>query len=122
MYTRLPMIELKDIFGRISEQKKERKKLTDTFRDMLANSKPYQDAVEALSAAKAKKLEIESSIRSGFQQEQSELDKLKASMDADRQLMADTALSLLMKGEPVELTDEFDNKYEPVFSVRFKKT
>jgi hypothetical protein len=116
------MIELKDIFGRINEQKKERKKFMDTYRDMLANSKPYQEAVEALKAAKLKKQEIESSIRSGFQQEQSELDKLKASMDADRQLMADTALSLLMKGETVEITDEHDNKYEPVFSVRFKKS
>lgn len=115
------MQELKDIFGRINTQKKERQKLQATYRDMLANSKPYQDALEVLAAAKTKKQEIESTIRADFQQEQSELDKLKASLDADKQLMADTALSLLMKGEPIELTDENETKYEPVFSVRFKK-
>jgi hypothetical protein len=115
------MQELKDIFARINAQKKEQKKLRDTYRDMLANSKPYQDAVEALDAAKAKKMEIEGTIRAEFQQEQDELDRLKSSMNTDKQLMADTALTMLMKGETVELTDENDTKYEPVFSVRFKK-
>ena len=121
VYTRLPMQELKDIVGRMNAQKKERQKLQGTYRDMLTNSKSYQDALEALAVAKTKKQAVEATIRAGFQQEQSELEKLKASLDADRQLMADTALTLLMKGEPIELTDENDTKYEPVFSVRFKK-
>lgn len=115
------MQELKDIFTRINAQKKEQKKLRDTYKDMLANSKPYQDALEAFAAAKTKKQEIESGIRAEFRQEQDELDRLKTSMEADRQLMSDTALTLLMKGEAVELTDENETKYEPVFNVRFKK-
>ena len=116
------MMELNDIFGRMNAQKKERKKLQGMVRDMLANSKPYQDAVEALQAAKTKKQEVESAIRADFRQEQDELDKLKASLETDRQLMSDTALTMLMKGETVEITDEHDTKYEPVFSVRFKKS
>ncbi len=115
-------MELNELFKRINDQKKERKKLQETYKDMLANSKPYQDAAEALIDAKAKKMQLEATIRAEFQQEQSELEKLKTSMEADKQLMADLALTKLMKGEPVEITDENDTKYEPVFSVRFKKT
>lgn len=117
-----PMQELNDIFKRMNEQKKERRRLQNMYKDMLANSKPYQEAVDALTDAKAKKEQLESTIRADFQQEQNELDRLKTSMDADKQLMSDTALTQLMKGETVEITDENDVKYEPIFSVRFKKT
>jgi len=30
-------------------------------------------------------------------------------------------MTKLMKGETVEVKDEYDNTYEPIFSVRFKK-
>ena len=31
-------------------------------------------------------------------------------------------MTKLMKGESVSVSDEYENEYEPVFSVKFKKT
>ena len=36
-------------------------------------------------------------------------------------MMSDIALNKIMKGETVEITDQYDNKYEPLFSVKFRK-
>ena len=40
---------------------------------------------------------------------------------ADSDLMTDAAVTMIMKGERVEVQDEFKNVYDPVFSVKFKK-
>lgn len=115
------MVELQDVFKRINETKKEKKKIQDIYKETLANSKPYQDALEAFNAAKAKKQQVETSLKAELRSELDKLDALKTSIESDREIMSDIALTSLMKGETVELTDEYDTKYEPVFSVKFKK-
>lgn len=114
-------MELQEVFKRINETKKERKKVNDIYKEALANSKPYQDALEIFNAAKTKKQQVESALKMELRSELDQLDKFKQSLDADVELMSDIALTSLMKGETVELTDENDTKYEPVFSVKFKK-
>lgn len=116
------MSDLNEIFARITKAKKERKEIKTTYEDALRNSKPYQDVVEELKRLKDKKLSLESSIKADFQQEISKLDAIKQDIETDKQLMTDLALTKLMKGETVEIKDEYDNAYEPVFSVSFKKS
>lgn len=116
------MQDLNEVFKKINEEKKERKRIQEIYKDLLANSKPYQDAVDALADAKAKKQQIETSIRAEMPTEMDELDRIKQHIEANKQLMTDLALTKLMKGETVEIKDEQDTTYEPVFSVRFKKT
>jgi hypothetical protein len=40
----------------------------------------------------------------------------------DNQLLSDLALNQLAKGEAIKIVDENKVEYEPVFTVRFKKT
>ena len=42
-------------------------------------------------------------------------------MDLDKELLADIAISTLMKGETVKIEDSEKNVYEPIFSVKCKK-
>lgn len=116
------MQDLNEIFKRMNDEKKERKRIQDIYKDLLANSKPYQDAVDALSDAKTKKQQIEASIRAEMPTEMDELDRLKQSLDANKQMLTDLALTKMMKGETVEIVDEQETTYEPIFSVRFKKS
>lgn len=116
------MHELKDIHARIRETKQEKKKLRDVFRDVLAQSKPYQDALDELKAVKAKKQQLEATLRNECAQELEKAERLTLGIQTDMQLLSDMALTKLMKGETVEITDEHDVKYEPVFKVTFKKT
>ena len=116
------MQDIQEVFQRMNATKKERKKITDICKETLANSKAYQNALEALNDAKAKKQQIETSLKADLRGELDQLDKIKTEMETDKQILTDITLTKLMKGETVELTDEYDAKYEPVFSVKFKKT
>ncbi len=115
------MPELHEVHAKIREARKEKKKIGDVFRDMLAQSKPYQDVLEELNTLKAKKNQIETELKNDFQKELEDIEKIAQSMKADVELLSDMALTKMMKGETVEITDENDVKYEPIFKVSFKK-
>lgn len=115
------MPTINDVLQRIREQKKEKKKISEAYRDVLAQSKPYQDALEKLKEARTKKAKIEAEIRQEFASEFEKVEKITQSLKADTQLLTDLALNKFMKGESIEVTDENDVKYEPVFKVAFKK-
>jgi len=116
------MPELHEVHAKIREQRKEKKKISDVFRDMLAQSKSYQDVIEELNTLKAKKNQIETVLKQDFQKELEEIERIAQGLKADAELLSDMALTKMMKGETVEITDENDVKYEPVFKVSFKKS
>ena len=115
------MSRIQEVFNRIQKTKKEQREIKAMYRDALANSHRYQEVVEELKAMKEKKKKIEDSIKDDFRSEFNKLDTLKLDVENDTLLMSDLAINKLMKGESLEITDEKDNKYEPTFSVRFKK-
>ena len=115
------MANPQEIFNRIQKTKKEQKELKSMYRDALTNSKSYQLAIEELKGARDKKKKIEDTIREDFRGEFDKLDTLKADIENDQMLLSDAALSKVAKGELIEIIDEYENKYEPIFSVRFKK-
>ena len=116
------MPDLKDVLQRIRGMKQEKRKLGESLRDVLAQSKPYRDAVDERKEAKAKELRIETEIRQEFVKEIEKTEKLSQDLKTDTQLLSDMALTKFMKGENIEIVDENDVKYEPVFRVAFKKT
>lgn len=116
------MSKLQEVFDRIQKTKKEQKELKSMYRDAVVNSKSYQAAVEEMKVLRDKKKKIEDAIREDFNSELAKLDILKSDIENDNMLLSDAALTKIMKGETVEVLDEKDNRYEPVFSVKFKKS
>ena len=105
----------------MSASKRERRDLKKRVKEAFDQSKEYQDLLEQIAALKAKKAQMEAAIEEEYSQELQKIDDLKKSIDADAQMLTDLSLNMLMKGEKVELTDVFDNKYEPEFKVKFKR-
>ena len=116
------MAKLQEVFDRIQKTKKEQKELKSMYRDAVINSKSYQNVNEEIKLLRDKKKKIEDAIKDDFNSELAKLDVLKSDIDNDNMLLSDAALTKIMKGELVEVVDEKDNKYEPVFSVKFKKS
>ncbi len=115
------MPDIQDVFKRINEQKKERKKVADIYKQALANSKAYQDSREVYEQARTKKIQVETAIRAECRSEIEQMEKIQQNMESDKILLSDMALTSLMKGQPIELKDEYDTAYEPIFKVNFKK-
>lgn len=116
------MANIQEIFNRIAETKRKQKDIKSIYRDALASSHEYQLVLEEIKKVKEKKKQIEGVIKSDFTSELSTLDRLKIDIESDNELLSDASLNQLVKGQSISLVDDNNNKYEPIFSVRFKKT
>ncbi|MFH0853974.1 MAG: hypothetical protein V1891_00560 [bacterium] len=115
------MQNIQEVFNRIKEKKQEAKEIKKIYKEALSNSQKYKDASEELKVLKEKKKATEESIKSDFTDEFDKLDIIKADIESDQILLNDIALNQLIKGETVEIFDENNAKYEPIFTVNFKK-
>lgn len=116
------MSKLQEIFDRIQNTKKEQREIRLMFKDALKNSNRYQEVLEQLETLRAKKKEVEAGVREEFSRELDKLEILKNDLLNDSQLLSDAAIAKVAKGEKLEITDANNTQYEPIFSVRFKKT
>ena len=116
------MSQLNEVMQRIRAQKKEKKEISTSFRDVLSQSTSYKKVVDELNELKAKKKRVEAEIRQDFINEFEKAEKLAQSLKEDAQLLSDLALTKFMKGETIDVVDENGTKHEPVIKVTFKKT
>lgn len=116
------MADLQEIFSRMQETKKKQKDIKSAYRDALNSSEEYKNLTDKLNELRAKKKQIENSIKQDFSSELQKLDDYKIDLESDSTMLSDAAFTKLLKGETVEVVDEYNNSYEPAFSVKFKKT
>jgi predicted nuclease with TOPRIM domain len=115
------MVDIQEVFNRIQQTKKKQKDIKTLYNDALKNSLEYQELLEKLKTLKEKKKQLEGAIQAQFTSEFSQLDAFKVDIEADTTLLSDAAVSLIMKGAPVEIQDEYHNNYDPIIVVKFKK-
>lgn len=115
------MQNIQEVFIKIREMKKEQKDLKDMYKDALVQADEYEEITEQIKTLREKKKQIEARIQSEMGRAYEKLEDLKIEMETEKEMLNDIAISTLMKGETVEVKDEFDNVYEPSFSVKFKK-
>ncbi|HOX10618.1 MAG TPA: hypothetical protein P5323_02360 [Candidatus Moranbacteria bacterium] len=116
------MQNVQEVFNKIREMKKEQKDLRDMYKDALVQADKYEEIVEEIKVLREKKKEIEARIQAQLGRSWEKLEDLKLEVETHREMMNDVAISTLMKGETVMVKDEFDNAYEPIWKVNFKKT
>lgn len=116
------MQNIQDIFNRMRATKKERKDIQIQYKDALSALQEYKDINEKLRGHKLRKQQIENEVKAELGQQYQKLESLKKDLELDKELLADVAISTLMKGETVQVEDDDKNTYEPIFSVKFKKT
>lgn len=116
------MKDLQEVFNQIQVIKKEQKGIKAAYRDALSSSTEYQKAIEDLNMLKEKKKSLENTIQEQFVAEFNKLDGLKMDLEAQNVMLSDIALNKIVQGETVEIVDINNNLYEPVFTVKFKKT
>ncbi|HAV11456.1 MAG TPA: hypothetical protein DCX32_02840 [Candidatus Moranbacteria bacterium] len=115
------MQNIQEIFIKMREMKKEQKDLKEMYKDALAQADEYEEIVEQMKQLREKKKQIETRIQAEMGKAWEKLDDIKFEMETQKEMMTDIAMTTLMKGERVEVKDEYENPYEPVFKVNFKK-
>ncbi|MEK7150706.1 MAG: hypothetical protein AAB783_00700 [Patescibacteria group bacterium] len=115
------MKNIQEVFDRIQEVRREQRELRGSYKDALENSTQYREIIEEYKKIREKKLRVEHDIQRASAAEFARLETIKNSLKTDNEMLSDIALTHLMKGESVGITDEHNNQYEPVFAVKFKK-
>ena len=92
------------------------------YRDSLIANQEYQSVVEKLDNLKIRKKQIETEIKNDQIADFQKLDAYKMNVKNDMEMLSDLALNKLVSGETVEVVDEAGDKYEPLFTVKFKKS
>lgn len=115
------MKNIQEVFDRISQLKKEQKNAKGAYKDALDNSDNYRKMTEELKTLKEKKKQTETLIQRELGAQFQKIEDLKLEMESNKEMLSDIALTTVMKGETVEVKDEYGNIYEPVWSVKFKK-
>lgn len=115
------MQDIQEVFARIQKNKKKVKDLKTSYSDALKTVQEYVETNDKLKTLREKKKQIENTIRQDFANEFQQMEDLKIDIESDQELLNDIALTQVMKGETVAVTDEYEQNYEPVFVVKFKK-
>jgi hypothetical protein len=116
------MKSLEEVFAKIQAVKLQQRELRKSYKEALERVPNYKSTTDDLTALREKKKKIEAQVREEFSKEFDKLEELKLDLEENNMMLTDIALSKLMKGEHVEVKDQYNLVYEPIFAVRFKKT
>ncbi len=114
------MKDLTDVYNRLKLKKAERKDLRTSFQDELKNNAKYQELTEKLAELRQEKKSIENEILSR-ELDRAKLEELSLDIKTDTEMLTDIALNMFLAQEPVEIVDDVNVKWTPVFTVRFRK-
>jgi SMC interacting uncharacterized protein involved in chromosome segregation len=116
------MQDMQTVFNEIREMKKEMKGIREMYKDALSQTDDYADITEKAKELREKKKLIESRVQTQMGKSYEKFEDLKSEVLATEELLNDIAMTTLMDGKTVEVVDEYSNKYEPTYVVKFKKT
>lgn len=115
------MKNIQEVFDRMSEIKNEQKSAKNAYKDALDNSDSYRKLNEDLKMLREKKKQTETIIKQELGEQYKKIEDLDLELKGQKEMLSDVAITTLMKGETVEVKDQYGNAYEPVWSVSFKK-
>lgn len=115
------MQNIQDLFDTLQATKKEQREIKKEYRDALMNANEYEEVTDELKKLKEKKKQIEAMTQSRMGERYVKLENLKKKAEELAEEITDVAMSTLMEGKTVEIKDEFDNTYEPIYKITFKK-
>jgi len=115
------MRDIQEVYNQLQENKKEQKGIRKEYKDALESANEYEETAGKLKELREKKKQIETMTQNRMGSRWDDYEKLKARQAELDQMVTDIAMSTLMEGRTVSIKDEFDNPYEPVYKITFKK-
>ena len=115
------MKDLQEIFNDLLELKKEVRDTRKDYRNILLQDGEYEALLDSMEEFKVKKKELELSAQASLGADWDKLEENKQKIKDLEQIITDVAMTDLMEGKTIEVRDEWDTLYEPVYKINFKK-
>ncbi|MBU4315351.1 hypothetical protein KJ673_03015 [Patescibacteria group bacterium] len=114
------MQSIEQVYKRLQKSKAKKRDLQKILTDELKSDQRYKDLQEKMQVLRDEKKSIENDIRSQAS-DFAELEELKADIQTDQELLADIALNMYVENKSCEILDEHDQRWVPIFAVKFVK-
>lgn len=105
----------------MQEKKKEMKIIARGFQDELKNNARYMEIIDEMKRLREEKKSFEDQTKAAALLDAGKLETLKLDIDSDKEMLTDIALTKYVAQETVEIVDREAVRWEPKFSVNFKK-
>ena len=115
------MRDIQEIFNEIQELKKEQKEIRGEYKDALSGADEYEETVEKAKELREKKQQIEAVVQGHLGMRYQKFEELKEKITELQEMLTDVAMTTLMDGKTIAIKDKFENEYEPVYKITFKK-
>ncbi|TSC93673.1 MAG: Uncharacterized protein Athens071425_150 [Parcubacteria group bacterium Athens0714_25] len=115
------MQDIQEIFNKVKEIKKEQKDIREEYKDMLAQADDYEVIVDKATELREKKKQLEAIVQQKMGMRWQRMEDLKLEIDKLNEMISDIAIASVAEGKPISITDEYENEYEPVYKVVFRK-
>lgn len=115
------MPQLEEVYQRMLDKKKEKRDIAKGLQDALKHDTRYQKLIEETKKLREEKKSIENRTYAESAADAQKIDLLDLEIKSDAEMLTDLALNKYVAGETVEVTDRYNVKYVPEFSVTFKK-
>lgn len=115
MNTQEKIIEL---IERIKENRRVKKSINESIRAECSQSNKYRQHADEVSKRKQEMKQIELSVASPNDLQQ--IDRLKAEIKNDQQVLSDIALNAYTKGETISVDLGEGQQYNPIIKVTFQ--
>lgn len=116
------MQDIQSLFSRMREISEEQRSIRKEYKDLLSHDMEHQKLTEETKAMREQKKLIETHAQEQMGTRYIRFEELRDELNDLKQMISDVAMTTLMKGDSIEISDEDDTIYEPQFSVTFKKT
>jgi hypothetical protein len=115
------MKDPQEIFNELQELKQGQRDIRKDYRNILLQSSEYEAVTDKLEALRAEKKEIELSAQGELGSTWDKFEDNKQKVKDLEQILTDVAMTNLMEGKTIEVRDQWDTLYEPVYKINFKK-
>lgn len=115
------MQSIQELFDKLQAVKKEQKEIKREYADTLSNTNEYEETTEEMKKLREKKKRIETIAQNRMGARYEKLEELKNTVDEINQMMTDVAMATLAEGKSIEIKDQYENPYEPVYKITFKR-
>ncbi len=115
------MKDIQEIFNELQGLKKDVGETRKDYRNILTQDPEYQSLLDDMEEFKINKKAIEESARTSLGSTWEKLEENVQNIKDLEQIITDVAMTNLMDGKTIEVRDEWDNLFEPIYKINFKK-
>lgn len=105
-------------FARINELKDQLKEKRAELKDCWLQSPDYQRVEQEIEALREKRLVLRQEINAMYPELVETIDVLKTDLKSEKEIFSDMMVAKAMKGEAIELRDQYEQPCLPFFNVK----